>query len=282
MKSILLTILALLAFAGNSILCRYALKGAAIDASSFTTIRLISGAVFLVALVLFKNRGKFDWKSGSWSSSLFLFLYSVAFSFSYVSLNTGIGALILFGFVQLTMILVSLAQGNKLLIIEWTGLIIAFSGLALLLLPSATAPSLIGFILMAIAGISWGFYTLAGKGAQDPIMQTATNFLRTIPFVIVLLILSLNNITMTNEGILLAIVSGTVTSGLGYAIWYAAINGLSITQAAVLQLTVPIIAAFGGVLFTNEAITTDLIISSILVLGGILVVTLGKKYQREN
>lgn len=284
MKNICLTILALLAFAGNSILCRYALKGDVIDASSFTVIRLIAGAVFLVLLVLFKNNGKFDWKAGSWSSSLFLFVYAAAFSFSYISLNTGVGALILFGFVQLTMVLVSIARGNKLFIIEWIGLFIAFSGLTLLLLPSATAPSLSGFILMAVSGIAWGFYTLAGKGAVNPVTQTATNFLRTLPFAIVLMVLSLDTLTMSKQGFLLAILSGAITSGLGYAIWYAAIKQLSITQAAVLQLTVPIIAAFGGILFSAEAITTDLIVSSLLVLGGILVVTLGKSihFQKHN
>lgn len=277
LKNSLLTCLALLAFAGNSILCRYALKGDAIDAASFTSIRLISGVVFLVAIVLFQHRGKYDFKAGSWSSSWYLFVYMVAFSFAYINLDTGVGALILFGFVQVTMVLMSLIKGHRLLLIEWAGLIIAFLGLALLLLPSASAPSLLGFVVMAISGIAWGFYSLAGKGVSNPTLFTANNFLRTTPLLLVLLILCFETVNITQQGILLAVLSGTLTSGLGYAIWYAALNGLSITQAAVLQLTVPIIATFGGVLFSNETITTQLIISSIFVLGGILVVILGKR-----
>lgn len=281
MKTTLLTIFALLAFAGNSILCRYALKDEIIDASSFTAIRLASGTFFLIVLLLFKAKGQFDYKAGSWSSSLFLFIYSVAFSFAYINLDTGTGALILFAFVQVTMIVTNLLKGNKLLIIEWAGLFVAFSGLSFLLLPSATAPSLFGFIVMAISGIAWGFYSLAGKGSLNPILQTANNFLRTIPFVILLVLFCLDSAKVSNEGILLAIVSGAITSGLGYAVWYAALNGLTITQAAILQLTVPIIAAFGGVLFSNEVISRQLIISSSLVLGGVLIVTLANKKSNK-
>ncbi len=283
MKTTLLSIFALLAFAGNSILCRYALKDEIIDASSFTAIRLASGTFFLIILLLFKAKDQFDYKAGSWSSSLFLFIYSVAFSFAYINLDTGTGALILFAFVQVTMISTNLLKGNKLLIIEWAGLFVAFSGLTFLLLPSATAPSLFGFIVMAISGIAWGFYSLAGKGSLNPILQTANNFLRTIPFVILLVLFCLDSVKVSNEGILLAIVSGAITSGLGYTVWYAALNGLTITQAAILQLTVPIIATFGGVLFSNEVISRQLIISSSLVLGGVLIVTLAnKKSNKEN
>lgn len=280
MKTILLTLFALVAFAGNSVLCRYALKDDMVDASSFTAIRLISGAIFLITLLLIKGRGRVDWKAGSWSSSLFLFIYTVAFSFAYINLDTGVGALILFGFVQVTMVLSNLARGNKLQAIEWIGLLVAFSGLVWLLLPSATAPSLFGFIVMAISGIAWGFYSLAGKGSTNPILHTATNFLRTIPFVCLFILFNLETLNITYEGVVLAVVSGAITSGLGYAVWYVAINGLSITQAAVLQLTVPIIATFGGVLFSQEVINIQLLISTLLVLGGILIVTLGTKMSR--
>ena len=282
MKNILLTIVALLAFAGNSILCRYALKGDAIDASSFTVIRLFSGVTVLIVLVMFKNRGKLEWRMGSWFSSLFLFIYMITFSFAYISLETGVGALILFGFVQVTMVLVSLTKGDKLRPFEWAGLIIAFSGLTFLLLPSAAAPSLFGFMLMAISGIAWGFYTLAGKGSDNPLTDTANNFLRTIPFVVVLIFLTVDTTKVTPDGIILALISGAITSGLGYAVWYAALAGLSITQASALQLTVPIIAAFGGIIFSSEQITATLLVSSTLVLGGILLVILTKKSSSNN
>lgn len=272
--------MALVAFAGNSILCRYALKGDVIDASSFTTVRLISGALFLVILVILKNKSMFDWKSGSWLSAFYLFIYMVMFSFAYITLDTGIGALILFGAVQVTMVALSIFKGKKLRPIEWGGLIVAFSGLALLLLPSASAPSVTGFLLMTISGIAWGFYTLAGKGVASPLKQTANNFLRTIPFVIGLMLFTFDSTKITSDGVVLAIVAGALTSGLGYAIWYAALEGLNVTQAAILQLTVPIIAAFGGVVFTSEIITTQLVISSLFVLGGILIVTLGTHYKR--
>lgn len=266
-----------MAFAGNSVLCRYALKDEMIDASSFTAIRLISGAVFLSLLLIIKGRGQFEWRAGNWSSSLFLFIYTVAFSFAYINLDTGVGALILFGFVQVTMVFNNIAKGNKLRIMEWLGLLVAFSGLVLLLLPSASAPSLFGFILMAISGVAWGFYTLAGKGAVSPTLLTGGNFLRTVPLVILMVLFNLESVSISHEGVLLAVVSGAITSGLGYAVWYAAINGLNITQAAVLQLTVPIIATFGGVLFSNELISIQLLTSSLLVLGGILIVILGNR-----
>ena len=281
MKTLLFTCFALIAFAGNSILCRYALKGDEIDATSFTVLRLLSGAVLLITLVAFKSKQRINWTGGSWLTSFALFLYAITFSYAYISLNTGVGALILFGAVQVTMVLMSLIKGKMLTISEWFGLIIAFSGLAYLLLPSASAPSLHGFLLMLISGVAWGFYTLAGKGAGNPLLQTANNFLRTIPFIFILAILfavfKSDNLIITVNGTLLAITSGAVTSGLGYALWYQALNGLSITQAAILQLTVPIIAAFGGILFLAEEITMQLIISALLVLGGIFVSLISKK-----
>jgi drug/metabolite transporter (DMT)-like permease len=280
LKTILYTVIALLAFAGNSILCRYALKGDVIDASSFTAVRLISGALFLVLLIMLKHRGRFNLKEGSWSSAFYLFLYMVTFSFTYITLDTGVGALILFGAVQVTMIFMNVLKGKMLRPIEWIGLLVAFSGLSLLLLPSASTPPLVGFLLMGISGCAWGFYTLAGKQVKNPLMNTANNFIRTLPFVALLIIFTLEASNISNEGLLLAIVSGALTSGLGYAIWYAALKGLNVTQAAILQLTVPIIATFGGVVFTHETITMQLVISSLLVLGGILIVTLGTHFKR--
>ena len=277
-KTILLTVLALLAFAGNSVLCRLALHDGVIDAASFTSIRLFSGAIFLLFLVTIRTKKRVNIKAGNWLSAFFLFLYAAAFSYSYITLDTGTGALILFGSVQVTMILSSLVKGKRLILVEWVGLCVAFLGLIVLLMPGATAPSLTGFALMTVSGIAWGFYTLAGRGSKTPLIDTANNFLRTLPFIALLTLLTLDNTQISNQGIIIAIVSGTVTSGLGYAIWYSALAGLTVTHAAIIQLAVPIIAALGGVIFANETINIGLITSSFLVLGGVLIVIIGKQY----
>lgn len=281
LKTILLTVLALLAFAGNSVLCRLALNDNIIDAASFTAIRLFSGAIFLLLLITINDhkspKASINIKAGSWLSALFLFIYAGAFSYAYISLDTGTGALILFGAVQVTMIMSDIFKGKKLLLAEWLGLIIAFIGLMILLMPSASAPSLTGFLLMTISGIAWGLYTLAGRGSKTPLVDTTNNFLKTLPFIGLLMLLTLSNIELSNQGILLAIMSGTVTSGLGYAIWYSALSGLTVKHAAIIQLSVPIIAAIGGVIFSNETINIELMTSSILVLGGVLTVIMGKQ-----
>lgn len=277
-KTTILTGLALIAFAANSVLCRLALKDEVIDAASFTIIRLLSGAIVLFLIIISTQKITRLSANGSWLASLMLFVYAIAFSYAYISLDTGTGALILFGSVQITMILLSLIAGDRLHYIEWAGVIIAFTGFVYLILPGVTAPSPMGFMLMAAAGIAWGIYTLKGRGSQNPLMDTAYNFLRTIPLVILLTIITVSNANYSSEGILLALLSGGITSGIGYTIWYIALGGLSATQAAVLQLLVPIIAAFGGVIFAAEAITGRLTISAAMVLGGILIVVLGKYY----
>ena len=278
MKIILCTTLALIAFAGNSVLCRMALGENAIDAASFTTIRLLSGVIVLaIILKLVKTKSAISSK-GSWKASFFLFLYAVAFSFAYISLETGIGALILFGSVQITMILIGLLSGNKLHYIEWGGMLVAFSGFVYLVMPGLAMPSLVGFILMSVAGIAWGFYTLAGKGSKDPLSDTTYNFLRTLPFIIILAAVSFQYASLSEKGIFLAVLSGGITSGVGYTIWYIALGGLSSIQAAVVQLLVPVIAAAGGVLFSDEIISFRLMLSAVMVLGGILMVILGKHY----
>jgi drug/metabolite transporter (DMT)-like permease len=278
LKLALLTVLALFSFAGNSVLCRMALTDEVIDAASFTSIRLFSGIVFLLFLVVIKTKEKMTIATGSWLSSLLLFLYAIAFSYAYLTLDTGTGELILFGAVQATMIMSGLLKGRQFLVIEWVGLLLALLGLVALLMPGAAAPSLTGFVLMAGSGIAWAFYTLAGKNSKNPLIDTANNFLRTLPFIAMTMLLTFSEIQISNKGILLAIASGAVMSGLGYAIWYSVLPSLTLTQAAILQLTVPIIAAVGGVLFSNEVITIKLISSSILVLGGVLVVTVGRRY----
>lgn len=277
-KTMMLTGLALIAFAANSILCRLALGSAAIDAACFSAIRLLSGSLILLVILgaTRKNAGKST--QGSWSASLMLFVYAVTFSFAYVSLDTATGALILFGSVQITIILLSLISGNRLHFAEWTGVAIAFTGFVYLILPGVTAPSTIGFLLMTVAGIAWGIYTLKGRSSKNPVMDTAYNFFRTTPLVILLALTTIANTNYSSEGIVLAFLSGGIASGIGYTIWYIALGGLSATQAAVLQLSVPVIAALGGVIFVSEAITFRLMISAALVLGGILMVIVGRCY----
>lgn len=283
-KIIASTIFALFAFAANSVLCRLALGEKVIDAASFTTVRLVSGIAILFILISAthylqssKARVKVSSK-GNWLAATMLFIYAVAFSFGYVTLDTGTGALILFGAVQITMILSNVILGNRLHYLEWLGLALAFIGFVYLIMPSLTTPSLTGFILMSLSGIAWAFYTLLGRKSKNALSDTAFNFLRTSPFILVLMLLSVNTLHVTSTGFMLAVLSGAIASGIGYFVWYIALSGLSVTQAAVLQLFVPIIAAVGGVVFTSESITMRLIESSVLVLGGILMVILGKYY----
>jgi drug/metabolite transporter (DMT)-like permease len=193
-------------------------------------------------------------------------------------LDTGTGALILFGSVQLTMITASSISGSKLHYSEWLGISIAFAGFIYLVLPSLQLPSFTGFILMTIAGISWAFYTIKGRSSQNPVYDTAYNFLRTLPFILILIIFSYQEFSLTRQGLFLAVISGAVTSGVGYAVWYTALKGLSVTQAAVMQLLVPVIAALGGIVFVNEVLSIRLVLSSLMVLGGIFIVVLGKRY----
>ncbi len=275
-KTLMFTILALFAFAANSVLCRLALGENTIDASSFTVVRLLSGALVLFAILRMSNKKKSLSSKGSWISSIMLFLYAVTFSFAYVTLDTGTGALILFGSVQITIIILSLFSGNRLHLSEWLGVSIAFAGFVYLVLPDVSTPSVKGFLFMAIAGISWGVYTLRGRGSDNPLADTAQNFLRTVPLVLVLAIVTLHNAHYSTAGIVLAILSGAIASGIGYTIWYVALGGLSPTQAAVVQLSVPVIAALGGIVFVSEAITLRLAVSATMILGGILTVVLGK------
>ena len=211
-----------------------------------------------------------------------LFLYAITFSFAYLSLDTGTGALILFGAVQITIIIHTLLSGNKLRPLEWLGVIISFLGFIYLISPGVSSPSIIGFILMTIAGISWGIYTIKGQTSKNPLRDTTYNFIKTLPFITILYIATMTQSNYSTEGILLAVIAGGVTSGIGYTIWYMAIRGLSSIQSAVLQLLVPVIAAFSGVIFISEIITVRLTVSSILILGGVLIVTLYKYSLRNN
>lgn len=277
-KTLSFTSFALIAFAANSVLCRLALGEHTIDAASFTVIRLISGAVTLVLILNIMSAGKSTASNVSWIATLMLFLYAITFSFAYITLDTATGALILFGAVQMTMILITLKSGQRLHNAEWIGVIIAFTGFLYLVLPNVTTPSFSGFVLMTVAGIAWGIYTLKGRGSKNPLADTAANFSRTIPLVAVLALIAIPYVDLSIKGVVLAILSGAVASGIGYTVWYAALGGLSAVQAAVVQLLVPVIAATGGVAFVSEAISLRLVISAIMILGGILIVVLGKHY----
>ena len=281
-KTIMLTGIALIAFAANSVLCRLALGNQVIDASSFTLIRLLSGSIVLLIILGATRKAGTAATKGSWTASFMLFLYAITFSYAYISLDTGTGALILFGSVQITMLLQSLISGTRLQAIEWAGVIVAFTGFVYLVLPGLTTPSMTGFLLMTIAGCAWGIYTLKGRESKNPLWDTAYNFFRTTPLLLLLAITTFGNAIYSPEGVLLALLSGGITSGVGYTIWYIALGGLSSTQAAVLQLLVPVIAALGGVMFVSEAITFRLTISAVMVLGGIAMVILGRYYFNQS
>ena len=260
--------LALVAFAANSVLCRLALKSGAIDALSFTQARLLSGAVFLAVLVLLRGSANFSFRVGHIFPALALIVYAVAFSFSYITLDAGVGALILFGCVQFTMIGAGLLRGDRPAPDQWAGVALAFGGLLYLMAPGTSAPPVVGAVLMGIAGLAWGAYSLYGRGETDPALATARNFLLVAPIAVGLFFIPYTA-EMNSTGLWLAVASGALASGAGYVIWYAALPSLSRLSASVVQLCVPVIAAFGGVLFIGEAISLRLIVSSLLILGGI-------------
>lgn len=276
-----LTGLALLAFAGNSLLCRLALKATPIDPASFTSVRLGSGALVLVLLVAWRGRGRAGnaapWAAGDWTAALALFVYAAGFSFAYVSLSAATGALLLFGVVQTTMIGWGLWRGERLRPPQWAGLAAASAGLVWLLLPGLATPSLAAGLLMGSAGIAWAIYTLRGRGTGgDPTAVTAGNFLRATPLALGVSLLMAPQARWDGPGLLLALASGALTSGAGYAIWYTALRGLTATRAAILQLSVPALATAGGVLLLGEPLTPHLLGASLAVLGGVLLVILAR------
>ncbi len=278
-RIIFLTSLAMIAFAGNSLLCRIALKHTSIDAASFTTIRLISGAMMLW-LVVRTRHGTYT-GSGNWLSSLALFAYAAGFSFAYVSLPAATGALLLFGAVQATMIGYGIWTGERLLKLQLVGLVLALGGLVGLLLPGFSAPPLYGSVLMLSAGVAWGIYSLRGKGAGDPTKVTAGNFLRAVPIAAILSVSMLNDASVDTAGFWYAVSSGAVASGIGYAIWYTVLPALKATNAATVQLSVPVIAALGGIAFLGEPITLRLALASVAILGGIALVILEKQHTND-
>ncbi len=264
----------MIAFASNSLLCRVALNQTTIDAASFTFIRIFSGAVALWLIVVTRKTGKIT--AGSWISALALFSYAAAFSFAYISLSAGTGALLLFGAVQATMILWGFRKGERLNAQQWIGLAIALGGLVALVFPGLSAPPIGGALLMLGAGIAWGIYSLRGKGAGDPTSVTAGNFWRAVAFAAVLSMALLRWINLDRAGVCYAMLSGAIASGVGYMIWYSALPHVKATIAATVQLSVPVLAALGGILFLSEAITLRLLLASALVLGGIGLVIIEK------
>lgn len=273
---IALTGAALFGFAANSILCRTALGDRAIDAASFTAIRIGAGAAVLAVIVALKGarfRG-----AGSWPSGAALFAYAAAFSFAYLRLTTATGALILFATVQMTMLGWAVLRGDRPAALEWLGIAIAASGLILLVLPGLAAPDPLGALLMASAGIAWGAYSLRGRGATRPLAATADNFMRAVPFAALLLIaIPIAGGKVSLEGAVLAIASGAIASGLGYSLWYAALPHLAASHAAIVQLAVPVIAAAGGAVVLGESVTYRLAGATAAILGGIALALLTKR-----
>jgi drug/metabolite transporter (DMT)-like permease len=271
-KTAALTLLALVAFASNSLLTRLALGTHQIDAASFTAVRLVAGAVMLVALVVAQDRSWSAMKGAGIAGPLALFAYAAPFSFAYLRIGAAVGALVLFGVVQLTMIGYGIARGERPSAMIWLGLVLAAAGLALLTIPSVTRPDPLGVLLMAIAGVAWAVYTLVGRGTVDPLAANARSFVWSAPLAIVLVLFAIGShpeAPPSAQGIVLALVSGAVTSGLGYAIWYRALPSLTVTQAAVAQLSVPVIAALGAVAVLGEAVSSRLLVAGVLVLSGV-------------
>ena len=268
LRTALLAGAALVAFAANSVLARLALRAGGIDGASYSTIRLASGAIVLSLLVWRGGTGR-PAAAGSWLGALFLFLYAAPFSYAYLSLPTGTGALILFAAVQVTMILAGLLGGERPQPREWVGLVLALAGLVWLVLPGIGAPNPGGAGLMAVAGIAWGIYSLRGRRSGAPLADTTGNFLRAAPMALGLTALTLASATMTPAGVLYAVLSGGLASGVGYAVWYAALPGLSATRAATIQLAVPVLAAVAGVALLAEPLSVRLVTAAAAILGGV-------------
>ena len=284
-RTISLTIVAMLAFAANSVLCRLSLAQGSIDAASFTSVRVGSGVVTLWLLLSF--RGRANLMHGSWRAAFALFAYAAAFSFAYITLSAGAGALLLFGAVQATMVTTGLVRGERLTAPQWFGFIVALLGLAVLLIPGAAAPPIGGAVLMLVAGIAWGVYSLLGRGEVDPLAATAGNFLRALPMAVMLLGLAamfganLDQSKLDQSGLVYAIISGAAASGLGYTIWYAALPDLSPTQGASVQLIVPVITALAGTIALGEAVTIRLSLSSVAIISGIALVIVSREQRSQ-
>lgn len=268
-RTLLLTTLAMLAFAGNSLLCRAALRDASIDPASFTALRLVAGAVTLWLLLRLRSNRKTIASSGSWYGAVALFVYAAAFSFAYVGLDAGAGALLLFGAVQLSMVTWGLLRGERLDALQGGGMLLALGGLVALLLPGSNAPSLDAALLMLVSGAAWGAYSLLGRGARDPLPAAAASFLLAAPLAVLFGLIMRDQLQWSPAGILYAVLSGALTSGVGYAIWYAVLPRLAAIQAASVQLSVPLLTALAGALLLGEPLTVRLLLAGTAILGGV-------------
>ncbi len=276
-----LTTLAMVAFAGNSLLCRVALRDTTIDPASFTFLRIAAGALVLSAIAVSTRSSAKQGLAGDWISAFALFAYAIAFSFAYMSLSAATGALLLFGSVQATMLGVGIIRGERLARRQLLGLGMAVAGLVYLWLPGLTAPPLVGSLLMGAAGIAWGVYSLRGKGIAAPTLATAGNFVRALPFAAVAWLMSVRDGGMDAWGVFYAVLSGAVASGLGYAIWYRVLPNLPTTKAAIVQLSVPVIASVGGIVLLSESMTPRLLIASTAILSGVAMVVIYKDQRQD-
>ena len=282
LRIILITLLSLSAFAANSLITRFALEKTAIDEASFTMLRILSGALFLWLYLTFKKNNQV-YKAGTWLAALSLFIYAVSFTYGYGLIAAGTGALLLFGSVQITMTIAGYREGERLNAIQLIGFVLALAGLVILMLPGISAPSFIGAFLMCVSGVAWSIYTLQGRGKTSPAASTAGNFIKAAPMAILLWLivyLSTNNtINLANIGVVYALLSGIVTSGIGYIIWYSVLPELKATQAAIVQLSVPLLVTLAGALLLNETITIRVVFASMTILiGTILVLTFKGKH----
>lgn len=274
-RYLLLTLLAMLAFAGNSLLCRLALRETSIDAASFTGLRLVSGAITLAILLRLRDGG---WRAGGdWRSACALFVYAAAFSLAYVQMSAASGALLLFGAVQVGMLVAGYLNGERLRGWQLPGLVLALGGIVVLLLPGASAPPVGSAALMILAGLAWALYSLRGRRGGDPLAATTGNFLRSVPMAAAMCLALSMKLDLDLHGAIYAVLSGALASGVGYAIWYSALTGLGALQAASVQLSVPVFTALGGALLLGEHLTLRLGLSTLAVLGGIALILAGKR-----
>ncbi|PKH85889.1 DMT family transporter [Colwellia sp. Bg11-28] len=282
LRIILITLLSLSAFAANSLITRFALEKTAIDEASFIMLRVVSGALFLWLFLAIKKDKKIA-QGGTWFAAFALFIYAVSFTYGYGLIAAGTGALLLFGSVQITMTVAGYREGERLNVIQLVGFVLAIVGLVILMLPGISAPSFMGAFLMCISGIAWSIYTLQGRGASSPAASTAGNFIKAAPMAtllwLIVYLFTNNTIDLANTGVIYALLSGIVTSGIGYIIWYSVLPELKATQAAIVQLSVPLLVTLAGALLLNEVITLRVIFASITILiGTILVLTFKRRH----
>ncbi|MEZ8818673.1 MULTISPECIES: DMT family transporter [unclassified Vibrio] len=301
MQTLMITFITLVAFAANSVLCRWALMDQTIDPLSFSIVRILSGALTLLILLALSSQSKAKSELASntslytklksqfqLTSILSLLVYMFGFSFAYLELGAGLGALVLFVAVQFTMIAAHLFSGNRMSLIEWGGCLLSVAGLVYLLMPteSTQAPDLVSIILMSLAGIGWGIYTLAGKKSSNALQSTTANFGFSSLVILVALSLlvlipnALTQVSITEQGLIYAVISGSVASGIGYSLWYYVVKKLNTVVASIAQLSVPVIATLGGVLLLSEPVTMQFIVSSTVILLGISLVLVAPKLKK--